>query len=1020
MSAAALPLAFLRFETPGYLALLALIPLLVALSFRSLSGLGPWRRMLAIVARCGVVALMVLALSGAQRVQTTDALTVIALVDRSDSIPRAKQQQAFEFIQAASKKLRPTKDRLAVIAFNGHAAIEQLPQNALGIERLAEPIDGAQTDLSAALRMSMALFPADSARRVVLLSDGNENVGAALEEVERLAGAGTPVDVAPIRYEHTDEVVFDRLIAPPTASTEETVNLRMTLRSQKRVNGRILVYHNDQLLDLDPKSSQSSGYPVQLEPGPNALVIPIPLRESGAHRFRAAFEPDSGAADEIVGNNEGRAFTVVSGPGRVLILTKGGTPDTDDDLESAQTLATALQREQMLCDVEVVNTKPIDQVRLLEYAAVVLANVPAGDFSDEARQALAVYVRDLGGGLIMLGGDDSFGAGGWMDTPVEEVMPVSFDVKSRKEIPKGALVLVMHACEIPEGNFIGERAAIAAVKTLSSRDLVGVLSYKWQGGDQQYWDVPFQMVGDKGRIINLIKSMQMGDLPDLDPLMRSGVEALIRRQDAVAKHMIIVSDFDPSPPRDDLIALMKEHKVSCSTVAVGFGGHPIDVNKASWIANETGGKYYSTKKYSEVPQIFIKESRIVRRSLINESPFTPRLVSSGSTLVEGLQSEPIPRLGGIVLTTKRELAQVPLIRKSDDGDDPLLAHWQVGLGRTVAFTSGMWQRWGRDWAAWPSFGKVWAQIVRWASRQPASNAFDVSTTVEGGRGKIRLDARDKNAAAINFMSIEGALVSPSFDSQQLQLTQVGPGQYEAEFDAREAGSYVVNLAYHAGVGEKAVSGSLQTGVSVAFSPEYRELKTNDWLLNELANRTGGRVLNWNEPGAIFDLKGLRSTERRNAAWESLIRYMLLLFLIDVAVRRIAVNPFEWARRARRWLAEVAGGRSAAESSAAVLTTLRGKRDRAREGDPAPVKPRSDAGPSPSRGAKYEAQPSGTQVNRDLNQALGGATDQPQKPVVAPPSKRAPTNEGDFTSRLLKAKQKARENIESDDSAKKDE
>lgn len=1009
-------LAFMRFETPGYLALLALVPVLVLLSFQSLSGLGPWRRAIAIATRCAVVGMMILALAGAQSVQTTDALTVIALVDRSDSIPRAQQQEAFEYLRNAAKTLRPTKDRLAIIAFNGHAAIEQLPQNALGIERLAEPIDGAQTDLSAALRMSLALFPADSARRVVLFSDGNENSGAALEEAERLAGASTAVDILPIRYEHADEVVFDRLVAPPTAATEETINLRMTLRSQKRVNGRILVYHNDQLLDLDPRDRQSSGHPVQLEPGPNALVIPIPLRDSGAHRFRATFEPEARAADSITGNNEGRAFTVVAGPGRVLILTQGGAPDTEDDLESARLLAAALEREKLLCDVEVVNSQPIDQVRLLEYAAVILANVPAGEFSEETRQALAVYVRDLGGGLVMLGGDESFGAGGWMDTPVEEVMPVSFDVKSRKEIPKGALVLVMHACEIPEGNFIGERAAVAAVKTLSSRDLVGVLSYKWQGADRQYWDVPFQSVGDKGRIINMVKAMQMGDLPDFDPLMRQGVEALIKRSDAAAKHMIIVSDFDPAPPRDDLVTMMKTHKISCSTVAVGFGSHPIDVNKAAWIAQETGGKFYSTKKYSEVPQIFIKESRVVRRSLINEGQFTPRLTSSSSTLLEGLQGEPIPRLGGLVLTTKRELAQAPLVRRGEDGDDPVLAHWQVGLGRTVAFTSGMWQRWGRDWSAWPGFSKVWAQVIRWVSRPPASSAFDVSTTVEGGRGKIRLDARDKNASAINFMSIEGALVSPSFESQQLQLTQIGPGQYEADFDARDAGSYVVSLAYQAGVGDNATSGSLQTGVSVAFSPEYRELKTNEWLLNELAQRTGGRLLNWGDPAAAFDLKGLRSTERRSSIWESLIRYVLLLFLIDVAVRRVALNPIDWARKARRWLSEVAGGRAAAESSAAVLTTLRGARERAREGQGPASRQRTEAGPAPSRGAKYEAQPTAGQVNRDLNEALGGATEQ-QRPVVAPPTRKPPPAAGDFTSRLLKAKQKARENIDSDDSAK---
>lgn len=999
----------LRFETPGYLVLLAVIPLLIALSFRSLAGLGRARRVLALALRCLVVLMMVLALAGARRVDSTDALSVVFLFDRSSSVPRPEQQLSFEFMRKAQEGLRPTKDRMGVVAFDGRSAVEQLPMNRLAIDRVSDPLAPDQTNLAAALRMALALFTDDTARRVVVLSDGNENVGAALQEAEQYIAAGIPIDVAPIRYEHNDEVIFERLSAPPTATADETVNLRMTLRSQKPVSGRIMLWHNDALVDLDPASASSSGYAVQLQAGPNALTVPVPLRAAGAHRFRAVFEPDQGGVDTLAANNEGRAFTVVAGQGRALILTPGGTEESADDLESARILAAALEREKLSCDVEIVNTQPLDQVRLLEYSLVVLANVPAGDLSEEAHRALAVYVRDLGGGLIMLGGDDSFGAGGWMGTPVEEVMPVSFDVKSRKEIPKGALVLLMHACEIPEGNFIGERAAIAAAKTLSSRDLVGVLSWRWQDATNRYWDVPLQPVGDKGHIINLIKKMQMGDLPDFDPLMRDGVAALIQRSDAGARHMIIISDFDPAPPQNDIIADMIKHKITCSTIAIGFGGHPIDVQKARWIAEQTGGKYYETRDFNTIPQIFIKESRVVRRSLINENPFTPRLVSSTDTLVEGLAGTPMPPLGGCVLTTIKPLAQLPLVRKSEDGDDPVLAHWQVGLGRAVAFTSGMWTRWGAQWADWPAFSKLWAQIARWAARPGAAAGFDVSTSVEGGRGRIRVEALDKNDAALNFMNIHGTLVDPHYSSQPLELTQVGPGQYEAEFDARDAGSYVLSLAYQMGSGPEAASGALQTGLSIAFSPEFRELRANEGLLAQLAERTGGRVLDRAASGSAFDGKGLREAETERSIWETLIRLMLLLFLLDVAVRRIAIHPVAIAQRVRRFIREMASGGRAAESSPAVLTSLKGARERAREG----ARPPSETGPTPNRGARYEGRPSDAKVNESLSDALGGAS-ATDAPVVAPPSKkRPPTGEPDFTSRLLKAKRHARDRLEQD-------
>ncbi|MFN0137398.1 MAG: VWA domain-containing protein, partial [Phycisphaerae bacterium] len=544
---------FVHFETPQYLVLLATIPLVVALSYRSLAGLGPVRRWLAIVLRCGVIACMVLALAGAERVSKSDESSVIFVVDRSSSVPAVQQSAAFEFIKAAAEKIRPTKDRLGIIAFDGKSAVEQLPMGAIGIERIGGSVRSDQTNIAGALSMAMALFPGDASRRVVLLSDGNENVGQVLEEAKHFAAAEVPIDVVPLRYDIEDEIVFERLAAPATASLDETVNLQFGLRSNKTVSGKIVLRHNDQIEDLDP---DGPGYslPWTLNPGANRIPIPIALRQQGAHRFEAKFEPDDAKVDTIAGNNEGRAFTVVGGPGKILILTQPSTTDAPGHVESAQTLAAALRREKLASDVQVVGERKIDAITLLEYSLVILSNVPANLIAEDERSTIAAYVRDLGGGLIMVGGDDSFGPGGWMDTPIEDILPVSFDVKSKQQIPKGALALVMHACEIPQGNYWGERVAVAAVKTLSSRDLIGVLSYQWRGAANEYWDVPLQEVRDKTQIIQRIQKMQMGDLPDFEPLVKSAVDQLAQRKDAAAKHMIIISDFDPAGPSDQTIA----------------------------------------------------------------------------------------------------------------------------------------------------------------------------------------------------------------------------------------------------------------------------------------------------------------------------------------------------------------------------------------------------------------------------------------------------------------------------------
>lgn len=992
-------LGFLRFESPGYLALLAVIPLLIALSFRSLSGLGPVRSGLAIFARCAVVALMVMALAGARMVRTSEELTTLFVVDRSSSIPRELQDGTLQYLRAAGESAG-LKDRMGIVAFDGTSVVEMLPTGRFNLDRISEAIDPHHTNLAGALRMAMALFPPDTARRIVVISDGNENLGEALNEADQLKAAGVPVDVLPLQYDHGEEVLFDRLSAPSVASLEETVNLQMVLRATRRVTGRIVLKHNDEIIPIGTGGAGAAR--VEFGPGPERFEFPIQLREEGAHRFEATFEPDDAAGDTVTGNNRGRAFTIVGGPGRTLILT------TPEDRESAQLLGAALQREQLLVDVEIAGEQPLDQLRLLQYGLIILSNVPANYLTEEEQQGLNVYVRELGGGLVMIGGDESFGAGGWMGSPVEAVMPVSFDVQSKRQIPKGALVLTMHACEIPQGNYWGERIAVASIKTLSSRDYIGVLSYQWISAKEKFWVVPMQVVGDKTRVIQQVLKMQMGDMPSLEEVMMDGVDELSRRVDAQARHMIVISDFDPLGPSPELIAKAKRHGITISTVAIGYGAHMIDEAKARWIADETKGKFYSTQDYSDLPQIFIKESRVVQRSLINETPFRPRISNSLSPTIAGLAGDGVPELGGYIVTTKRPTADVALIRKTEEADDPILAQWQVGLGKSVAFTSGMWNRWGTDWSRWPKFSKLWAQIARWASRQSGAGAFDVATTVQGGRGKIRIDARDKSTAAVNFMNVEGSLIVPGFDSQKIRLTQTGPGRYEGEFDARNPGSYIVNLSYRSGSGDTVAAGSIQTGFSVAYSPEFRDLRTNRALLQNLTDRTGGRMLVANDPKAPFDRTTLSRAEARPPIWEDLIRWMLLLFLLDVAIRRIAINPAEIARRVRKYIGEIAGPRQTADSSAAVLTTLKDTRDQLRGASLTGTA--SETGVAPHRSAKYEAPVPDAKVTEQLSKALGGASAEDQPIVARPTRKPTPTSESDYTSRLLRAKKRARDDL----------
>jgi uncharacterized membrane protein len=881
MSILGLALPF-DFEQPQWLWLSLLVPVLVVASLRSLAGLSPVRRALSLIVRSLLVILLACCLARVQRVQRNEDLTVMFLMDRSHSV-QALQEYQEGYIRAATKGM-PAKDRVGMIDFARNAFLQQLPlTGGYYVEPGRLPImpNTDRTDIASAVRLAMAMFPHDTAKRIVLLSDGNDNMGDLVTEARRAKADGIPVDVVPLWYEHRNEVYFERLIAPPHAEPGEQVPLRMVIGTNRAVSGRISIYHNGELINLSDQQAR-----VTLQPGNNTYLMTIPIDSTGAQTYEARFQPDQESMDAIPLNNSARAFTFVSGSSRALLITANPLYDAP--------LAAALQSENVA--VEMKSASELGEFGLLQmsnYSSILLANVPAAAFTDDQQEELAIYVKDQGGGLIMLGGDEGFGAGGWIGTPIEEVMPLSFEIKHKRVIPRGALVLIMHSCEIPRGNYWGKEMAKKSVDTVSSQDYLGILAYSYSPPGAS-WEVPLDRATNKTAVKAKIDRMQIGDMPDFGSTdfgstMNMAFRELTRGRgrDAAQKHVIILSDGDASAPSSKLLADYVRAKITVSTIGIGWGAHVMDRTMRN-IARKTGGKYYAAKNPRQLPQIFVKESKVVRRPLIIDEPFIPQVLHAHSELLtEDLGREVLPRLGGLVLTSPKQSpnVQVPLVRPTKDGNDPLLAHWQCELGKTVAFTSGYWPKWGDGWTRWPKFAKLWAQVVRWTMRQDAPANFDTFTKIEGNRGRIVIDALDKNADYLNFLEYRGKVIGPDNEAIGLQFVQTGPGHYEAEFDAERAGQYLGSIQIDE---QGKYLGSIRTGLSVPFSPEYRDLTPNEALLRNVVDITGGR---WHEgePGTadIFS-HDLPPTESKRPAWEWMLAWLVLpAFLLDVAVRRLA-------------------------------------------------------------------------------------------------------------------------------------
>jgi len=1033
----------ISFDRPEWLWLLLAIPVIVAVSVRSLAGLDLPRRIVAVTLRSAVILVLALALAGIEFVKVNDNVAVMFVLDKSRSIPDDLRIAAEDYIKKTVADAEG-KHRAGVISFDGQADIDVIPSGVgFDIEGFSTQGEPDRTNIATGLRMALAAFPEGYARRVVLLTDGNENVGDLTDEIETAVANQVAVDIVPLEYEHKNEIFFDRISVPTQASKDTKIPVRLILKSQRPARAKLDLYHNDVKLPLaDPVLKLAGGMK------PDRFDIPIELRTGGVHRFDARITALDENDDSIVQNNRATAFTFVDDQGKVLILTK---VDSQDD----EMLHKALLRENFVIDKFTPDQLHIDLLKLQEYSTVILCNISADTFNQTQHKAMASYVRDFSGGLVMTGGDEGFGAGGWIGTPLEEVSPVWFEVKHKKIIPKGALVIIMHSCEIPKGNYWGEQVATAAVKTISSRDYLGIICYSWKVRGVN-WDVPLKPATNKNAIIQKIKQMQIGDMPDFNTSLNMAIKGLMGLKDVSQRHIIIISDGDPSPPNAALIQSMVTNSITCSTVGIGYGVH-VRPDRLIPIAKQTKGRFYSVKNPRRLPQIFMKEAKVVKRPLIDDRQFQPALLSTLAQTTLGLRQEEIPPLGGLVLTSPKPECTMPIARKTTDGTDPVLAHWNYEMGKMAVFTSGWWPKWGTQWTAWPKFGKFWAQLIRWTMRQQGSADFDVITRLEGNKARVVIEALNKDASYLNFLQIAGRLVDPSAEPKPLYLNQTGPGRYETTFDVDQNGNYLISLEYK---DPKEGTGTIRTGLSMPYSQEFRELQTNMPLLNKIVEQTPkSRMLTMNpETDQVFS-KDLPPSISRQPIWQWVVKWLLLpLFLLDVAGRRLAsalamsvyvelaviafVCALLYAAKAPPWMYvlalilgeavgwairwrsiiptikffthTVAALKRVGQRSAQSLSQLKTVREKVREdldiGETAQEKPTTiELEPQTDSRARFDVgDEMAAKPARDVTESLGEAAATEIEPSAKPTERRPAKGPGDLAERLRKAKKRAQD------------
>lgn len=1027
------------------------IPVLL-LGMRSLAGLGPTRKWTSIIVRLLLLLALVCLLAGLTFNRVAKDVQVVVVRDMSESTQQVRQfpgktldDSINDYLKTAvdpdktadpTAKKKPT-DRIGIISFANRAYVDMVPDTALTLDARAIRENGTGTDVSAALQLALATLNKDAMPRLLLIWDGNQTTGDIEAAIAAANSANVPIDVMPLSYNIQHEIMIDRFLAPTSRRENEPFTIDVVLKNTNKspTPGTLRVWLNNFPFDLDPNTpGVQQARKINVQAGQHVEHIQVPaLAEAGVHQFRASFEADDAGqasgittpgvpapqkivTDTLAQNNTASAFTFVQGKGKVLYI------DNIDQVMSpggGKFLADALARTGITLDEQrrKVADFPTSAVELQNYDAVILSNVPRGPggLSDAQGDALANYVHELGGGLIVVGGPDALGAGGWQSTKLEKVLPVDMEVPAKRTIPKGALVLVMHACEMPDGNYWGMQCALKAVEVLNSRDDIGVVLYGWNNGGSG-WEYPLSPKGDGSKVNSAIKNMSMGDMPSFQDSVNTalngdGTVPGLLGSNARNKHIIAISDGDPAPPSQALIDAAVKNKISISTVSV----YPHDLSVKGLpptmrqMADQTKGRAYGpiNGNFTQLPQIFIKEASIVRRSLIQEDKdkgFQVHLKSTSSDVLKGIDQVP-GLVYGMVLCSKKASPQVEMPLTAGPENDPLLAHWQSGLGRSAVFTADAHNNWGRPWLASNIYDKFWLQMIRTVSRPAESADFETTVTNSGGRGKIIVEAVNKNNQFRNGLAIIGKVLGPDNEPIDVRLVQTGPGTYEGEFAAQDAGSYVVGLTY---TGQDKQSGMIRSGTVVNTSPELRDLRSNDMVLKQIADRTGGRVLKaWDGPGAaLFDRTGLIPRVSPMPVWDYLLPIVIGLLILDVGIRRIA---WDWAS-IQRAIATSKGFVRSYTTTRKVETTqsLDALRKIRQEGATAQTPPTTTTPPPINPKMKFEAK---SDTGGNITDVVGGATN---KPIPkAPPEKKPGSTQGpatDTTGSLLEAKRRAQQKM----------
>ncbi len=909
---------WVRFRLPLALSVAALASTFVVLR-RLPPRVSAFRGRLTVAAVWAATMLTALVLARPELGRARDRVAIVVAVDRSRSMdltPDLDRRLAAE-LRLAEQSMHPD-DRIAVVDF-GADAVVSAPFRRTGEAALAQSASVGRdgTDLENAIRRALSELPTDASPRIVLLSDGVETRGDAMAGASSALASAVPVDTVVFEQRPGSSVRIAQVRGPGRVDEHEPIDLRIVTGSTRPANVELRVKR-----DGEPYRVERT----RIGAGEDIVRLRDVADGPGLHRYDVDITALDPGADVTPEDNTGAAFVQVRGKALALLI--------DGEPGKGAPVAAALATTGFTVDRRGLSQVPGDVAGFAGYDLVVLTETRASDLSATQLAALASYTQDIGGGLLLMGSDRSFGPGGYGKTPIEDVSPVSFEIKREKRRASLSEVIVIDYSGSMGAMVSGQtklalanEAASRSASLLGPGDRLGVAHVD----TLVKWTVPLSPVTDAADLGRKIRAVDVGGGGIYTHLGLAAAYQVITPEVSNLKHVLLFADGDDAEELTGCRTLVQDARnrgITTSVISLGRGHDSTELEVLSKLGT---GRFYLIDDAGRLPAVFAQETILASKASIREEAFR---VAAGapSPFLRGIDPARAPPLGGYVVTAPKPRAEIALT--GPDGD-PILASWSVGLGRSAAFTSDYEDRWGREWLTWPAAQKLFGQVARDTARKAADPRVRLDAETSAGMLQVHADVVGDDGRAQSFRRLSVHVAGPDGYSKDLPLGVQSVGRYAARVPLSRPGTYVATLRDDT---SREVLGT--AGASLSLGDELRPTGSDPAALARISHVTSGKTRA--TLAGLFDDRG----DRRLAyspLGSSLLVAAAALFFVGIAARRFgspeiltSLGPRLRAYWAWRRSRDAVMATAAASASAPVAMDLLKRRQEKVEAAPPPA------------------------------------------------------------------------------------